>query len=84
MGKGEWGLVTGEADFLTIRVATRARIIEISRRRLLEGLAADAGLSSAVLGELLRRRDVLRAADGAAARSSQSTGPSLCRPPCPD
>jgi hypothetical protein len=32
----------------------------------LEALAADAGLSSAVLGELLRRRDVLRAADGAA------------------
>jgi thioredoxin reductase (NADPH) len=63
---GEWGVVTGEAAFLMIRVASRARIVEIPRSRLLAALAADADLSTAVLGELLRRRGVLRRADGAA------------------
>ena len=32
---GEWGVVTGEAAFLTIRVASQARIVEIPRSRLL-------------------------------------------------
>jgi thioredoxin reductase (NADPH) len=63
---GEWGAVTGEAAFLTIRAATRAQVVEIPRERLLAALAADADLSGAVLGELLRRRDVLRSAEGAA------------------
>jgi thioredoxin reductase (NADPH) len=63
---GEWGVVTGEAAFLTIRVASRARIVEIPRSRLLAALSADADLSSAVLGELLRRRVALRDTDDAA------------------
>ena len=63
---GEWGLITGEAAFLTIRVASPARIVEIARGRLLPLLAGDDDLSRAVLGELLRRRDVLRAGDSAA------------------
>ena len=62
---GEWGAVTGEAAFLTIRVASEARVVEVPRSRLLAALAADADLSSAVLGELLRRRDVLRTGEGA-------------------
>jgi thioredoxin reductase (NADPH) len=62
---GEWGVVTGEAAFLTIRVSSAARIVEIPRTRLLAALAGDADLSSAVLGELLRRRQVLRSGDGA-------------------
>jgi thioredoxin reductase (NADPH) len=63
---GEWGVVTGEAAFLTIRVTSAgAQIVEIPRTRLLTALAADADLSSAVLGELLRRRVLLRSADSA-------------------
>jgi thioredoxin reductase (NADPH) len=63
---GEWGAVTGEAAFLEIRVAARARIVEIPRSLLLTALASDADLSSEVLGELRRRRETLRSAEDAA------------------
>ena len=63
---GEWGLVTGEASLLSIRVALPARIVEISRRQLLDTLATDVELSSIVLRELLRRRETLRANESAA------------------
>ena len=63
---GEWGVVTGEAAFLSIQAATAARVVEIPRSELLAALSADADLSSAVLGELMRRRQLLRANDEAA------------------
>jgi thioredoxin reductase (NADPH) len=63
---GEWGLITGEAALLSIRVAASARIIEISRQRLLDTLAAEVEISNLVLRELLRRRETLRTNERAA------------------
>jgi thioredoxin reductase (NADPH) len=62
---GEWGLITGEAAFLTIR-ATRAGLLhEIPRERFLEALSEDGELSNVIMHELLRRREALRTGEGA-------------------
>jgi thioredoxin reductase (NADPH) len=63
---GEWGLITGEAAFLTIRSTTPGLLHEIPRQRFLELLSDDAELSNVIMGEMLRRRDALRSGEGAA------------------
>jgi thioredoxin reductase (NADPH) len=63
---GEWGLITGQAAFLTIRASSPGLLYEIPRDRLLETLSQDADLSQIIMRELLRRREVLRTGEGAA------------------
>jgi thioredoxin reductase (NADPH) len=63
---GEWGLITGEAAFLTIRAVEAGTLHEIRRDRFLELLARDDELSSVIFREFLRRRDVLRTGEAAA------------------
>ena len=63
---GEWGLITGQVAFLTIRATEPGLLREIPRDRLLEALSEDAELSSVIMHELLRRREVLRTGEGAA------------------
>jgi thioredoxin reductase (NADPH) len=62
---GEWGLVTGQLAFLTIRGAEPGLLHEIARERFLETLSQDGELSSVIMRELLRRRDALRTGEGA-------------------
>jgi thioredoxin reductase (NADPH) len=63
---GEWSLITGQAAFVTIRATAAGVALEIPRERLLPVLAGDAELSSAIMRELLRRRESLRTGEGAA------------------
>jgi thioredoxin reductase (NADPH) len=63
---GEWGLITGEAAFLTIRTVQAGSLHEIPRDEFLELLARDDELSSVIFPEFLRRREVLRTGEGAA------------------
>ena len=63
---GEWGLITGEAAFLTVRAAEVGILHEIPRDRFLELLARDDELASVIFPEFLRRRDVLRGGEAAA------------------
>ncbi len=63
---GEWGLITGEAAFLTIRGVEAGTLHEIPRDEFLQLLARDDELASVVFGEFMRRRDVLRTGEGAA------------------
>jgi thioredoxin reductase (NADPH) len=62
---GEWGLVTGEAALLATRATEPGLLHEISRERFLEMLSDDGELSTVVMREMLRRREVLRAGEGA-------------------
>jgi thioredoxin reductase (NADPH) len=63
---GEWGLITGEAAFLATRATEPGLLHEISRERFLDALSEDGELSTVIMRELLRRREVLRAGEGAA------------------
>jgi thioredoxin reductase (NADPH) len=63
---GEWGLITGQAAFLTIRGTEPGVLYEIPRERFLEVLSGDGELSNVIMREFLRRRDVLRTGEGAA------------------
>ena len=63
---GEWGLITGQAAFLTIRAATAGALHEIPRDRFLQVLSEDGDLSNTIMRELLRRRAALRTGEGAA------------------
>ena len=63
---GEWGLVTGQAAFLTIRATAPGVLYEIPRHRFLQALSEDGELSDVIMRELLRRRDALRTGEGAA------------------
>jgi thioredoxin reductase (NADPH) len=63
---GEWGLITGEAAFLTIRTVEAGSLHEIPRDEFLELLARDDELSSVIFPEFLRRREALRTGEGAA------------------
>jgi CRP-like cAMP-binding protein len=61
----EWGLITGQLAFLTIRASEPALVHEIARQRFLEILSQEAELSDVIMQELLRRREVLRTGEGA-------------------
>jgi thioredoxin reductase (NADPH) len=63
---GEWGLITGEAAFLTIRGVEAGALQEIPRDEFLELLARDDELSRVIFPEFLRRREVLRTGEAAA------------------
>ena len=63
---GEWGLITGQAAFLTIRATGPGLLHEIPRDRFLQALSEDGELSTTIMREFLRRRDVLRTGEGAA------------------
>jgi len=62
---GEWGLITGQAAFLTIRATEPGLLHEIPRGQFLDALSEDGDLSSVVIREYLRRREVLRSGEGA-------------------
>jgi thioredoxin reductase (NADPH) len=62
---GEWGLITGQAAFLTIRATEPGLLHEIPRGRFLKALSEDGELSNVVIREFLRRREVLRSGEGA-------------------
>jgi thioredoxin reductase (NADPH) len=63
---GEWGMITGQAAFLTIRGSGQGLVYEISRRQLLDVLSHDAELSGLITREFLRRRETIRTGEGAA------------------
>jgi thioredoxin reductase (NADPH) len=63
---GEWGLITGEGAFLAVRAVESGLLHEIPRERFLRVLSEDGELSRLVMREMLRRREVLRADEGAA------------------
>jgi thioredoxin reductase (NADPH) len=63
---GEWGMITGQAAFLTIRATGPGLLHEIPRDQFLEVLSSDGELSNLIMREFLRRREVLRAGEGAA------------------
>jgi thioredoxin reductase (NADPH) len=62
---GEWGLITGEAAFLAARAIQPGLLYEIPRERFMEVISEDGELSSVIMREFLRRRDLLRAGEGA-------------------
>jgi thioredoxin reductase (NADPH) len=63
---GEWGLITGEVAFVATRATEPGLLHEISRERFLDALSEDGDLSTVIMRELLRRREMLRAGEGAA------------------
>ncbi|MBV8431131.1 MAG: cyclic nucleotide-binding domain-containing protein, partial [Solirubrobacterales bacterium] len=63
---GEWGLITGQVSFLTVRAISPGVALEIPRDKFLALLARDGDLSSVIMRELLRRRERLRTGEGAA------------------
>jgi thioredoxin reductase (NADPH) len=63
---GEWGLITGQAAFLTIRATSAGQLHELPRDRFLAALSEDGDLSNTIMREMLRRREVLRSGEGAA------------------
>ena len=69
---GELGLLTGQAVFLTARVAEAGQVLEISPARFRQLMDEDPELSDLLLRALIARRKIIRA--GPAARAIEIIG----------